>query len=52
MKSTLWYSKEMNLWRWIVCKDDMPIIKQETGQNSSLDEVLLEIKIVLEKFKS
>lgn len=48
MKSTLWFCKDMNLWRWSVCKDDLPIIRQETGQNVDLNVALQEIQQVIQ----
>lgn len=48
MKATLWFCKDMNLWRWTVCKDDLPIIRQESGQNQDLNVALQEIQQVLE----
>lgn len=37
----------MNLWRWSVCRDDLPIIRQETGQNADLNTALQEVQQVI-----
>lgn len=52
MKIQLWHCKEMNLWRWTVVKDDRPICKQESGQDSDLDLAMKNILRVIEDLKN
>ena len=36
MKVNLWYCKDMNQWRWTLTDDSRPILKQESGRESSV----------------
>lgn len=48
MNINIWKCNEMNLWRWTVCDGSRPIIKQQSGQNGSFHEAMLEIESVIE----
>jgi hypothetical protein len=48
MKINLWYCKEMKQWRWTLCKDFRPIVKQESGQREDLRDAMNDIANTVE----
>ena len=43
MKINLWHCKEMNQWRWTLCEDSRPIVKQESGQRENLRDAMNDV---------
>jgi hypothetical protein len=48
MKINLWYCKEMQQWRWTLCDDSRPIIKQESGQRPDLRDAMNDVATTVE----
>ena len=48
MRINLWHCKEMNLWRWTLIKNDLPICKQESGQRPDLHTAMEDIANTVE----
>ena len=48
MKINLWYCKEMQQWRWTLCDDSRPIIKQESGQRPDLRDAMNDVANTVE----
>jgi len=52
MKINLWYCNVLNLWRWSITDNHRPICKQETGQNSDLQDAMSDIEKTVKCMKS
>lgn len=50
MKINLWHCKEMDQWRWTLCDDSRPIVRQESGQNKNLHDAMNDIENSVEYF--
>ena len=48
MKINLWYCKDMVQWRWTLCDDSRPIIKQESGQRENLRDAMNDVANTVE----
>ena len=48
MKINLWYCKSMQLWRWTLCDDSRPILRQEAGQQSDLRDAMNDVANTVE----
>jgi hypothetical protein len=48
MKINLWYCKDMQQWRWTLCDDSRPIVKQESGQQPFLRDAMNDVANTVE----
>ena len=48
MKINLWYCQHMKQWRWTLCDDSRPIIKQEAGQRPDLRDAMNDVANTVE----
>jgi hypothetical protein len=48
MKINLWYSEDLNLWRWTLTDDYRPIVKQESGSQKNLRDAMGDIANTVE----
>ena len=52
MRIQLWYCPSMQQWRWTLTKNDLPIIKQESGQRPNLRDAMVDIANTVEYLMS
>jgi hypothetical protein len=52
MKMTIWFCESMAQWRWTVCDSSRPIIRQESGQNLTIDEAIIAAKNTMNFLKT
>ena len=48
MKINLWFCKDMQQWRWTLCDNSRPIVKQESGQRPDLRDAMNDIASTVE----
>jgi len=48
MNIKLWFSKEMDQWRWTLTDDRRPIVKQESGGQTDLKVAMNDIANTVE----
>lgn len=48
MKINLWYCNQMQQWRWTLCDDSRPILKQESGQRPDLRDAMNDVANTVE----
>jgi len=48
MNIKLWYCKDMEQWRWTLCDDSRPIVRQESGQRPDLREAMVDVANTVE----
>jgi hypothetical protein len=48
MKINLWHCKEMGQWRWTLCDDCRPVIKQYAGQQPILRDAMNDVANTVE----
>lgn len=48
MKINLWYCNTMKQWRWTLCDDSRPILKQESGQRPDLRDAMNDVANTVE----
>jgi hypothetical protein len=48
MKINLWYCGDMKQWRWTLCDDSRPILKQESGQQPNLRDAMNDVANTVE----
>lgn len=52
MKLTIWFCESMKQWRWTVCDSSRPIIRQESGQNLTMDDAIIAAKNTMNYLKT
>ena len=48
MKINLWWCNSMKQWRWTLCEDSRPVVKQESGQQSDLRAAMNDVANTVE----
>ena len=48
MRINLWYSSELNQWRWTLTDNRRPICRQESGQQPDLRDAMNDIANTVE----
>ena len=48
MKINLWYSAQMDQWRWTLVADHRPILKMESGSRQSLRDAMNDVAATVE----
>ena len=48
MKINLWWCKDMGQWRWTLCDDVRPVVRQESGQQPNLRDAMNDVANTVE----